>query len=47
MFRTFIYLDEDKLYAYKRLIDGKNEPRLKDVTKKKSAYNGRFRTCWT
>lgn len=37
MFRTFIYLDEDKLYAYKRLIDGKNEPRLKDVTKKKSA----------
>lgn len=37
MFRTFIYLDEEKLYAYKRLIEGKNEPRLKDVTKKKSA----------
>ena len=37
MFRTFIYLDKDKLYAYKRLIEGGNEPHLKNVTKKKSA----------
>lgn len=37
MFRSFIYLDEDKLYTYKRQIDGKNAARLKTVSQKKSA----------
>lgn len=37
MFRSFIYLDEEKLYTYKRQIEGKNTPQIKTVTKKKSA----------
>lgn len=37
MFRSFIYLDEDKLYTYKRQIDGKNTAQPKAVSQKKSA----------
>ena len=37
MFRSFIYLDEEKMYTYKRQIEGKNVPQVKTVTKKKSA----------
>ena len=35
MFRSFIYLDEDKLYTYKRQIDGKNDAKPKSVSQKK------------
>lgn len=34
MFRSFIYLDEDKLYTYKRLIDG-HAVQPKSISKKK------------
>lgn len=37
MFRSFIYLDEDKLYTYKRQIDGKNDVQPKAVSQKKTA----------
>lgn len=37
MFRSFIYLDEDKLYTYKRQIDGQNIPQPKAISKKKTA----------
>ena len=37
MFRSFIYLDEDKLYTYKRQVAGKNTPQPKTVNQKKSA----------
>lgn len=37
MFRSFIYLDEDKLYTYKRQIDGKNSVQPKVVSRKKTA----------
>ena len=37
MFRSFIYLDEDKLYTYKRQVDGKNTAQPKAVSQKKSA----------
>lgn len=37
MFRSFIYLDEDKLYTYKRQIAGKNTPQPKTVNQKKTA----------
>lgn len=37
MFRSFIYLDEDKLYTYKRQIDGTNMPMPKSLNKKKTA----------
>lgn len=37
MFRSFIYLDEDKLYTYKRQIDGKNAAQPKAVSQKKTA----------
>lgn len=37
MFRSFIYLDEEKLYTYKRQIEGKNLPQPKTISKKKSA----------
>lgn len=37
MFRSFIYLDEEKLYTYKRQIEGKNLPQPKTINKKKSA----------
>lgn len=37
MFRSFIYLDESKLYAYKRQIEGSNTAQPKAVTQKKSA----------
>ena len=37
MFRSFIYLDEDKLYTYKRQIDGKNDIQPKAVSRKKTA----------
>lgn len=36
MFRSFIYLDEDKLYTYKRQISGENSAQPKGITKKKS-----------
>ncbi len=36
MFRSFIYLDEDKLYTYKRQIDGKNTAQPKAMSQKKS-----------
>ena len=36
MFRSFIYLDEDKLYTYKRQIDGHNKPQPKAISKKKT-----------
>lgn len=36
MFRSFIYLDEDKLYTYKRQIDGKNVAQPKAITQKKA-----------
>lgn len=34
MFRSFIYLDEDKLYTYKRQIDGSNPAQPKAITQK-------------
>lgn len=34
MFRSFIYLDEDKLYTYKRQVDGKNAPQPRSISKK-------------
>ena len=37
MFRSFIYLDEHKLYTYKRQIDGKNDVQPKAVSQKKTA----------
>ncbi len=37
MFRSFIYLDEDKLYTYKRQIDGANSFQPKTVSQKKNA----------
>ena len=37
MFRSFIYLDEEKLYTYKRQIDGHNMPQFKAISKKKTA----------
>lgn len=37
MFRSFIYLDEDKLYTYKRQISGQNNPNPKVISKKKTA----------
>lgn len=37
MFRSFIYLDEDKLYTYKRQISGQNIPNPKAISKKKTA----------
>lgn len=33
MFRSFIYLDEDKLYAYKSIVDGKDTPQNRTYTK--------------
>lgn len=36
MFRSFIYLDEEKLYTYKRQIDGKNTPQPKAIRQKKA-----------
>lgn len=36
MFRSFIYLDEDKLYTYKRQIGGANPAKLKAVTQKRT-----------
>ena len=36
MFRSFIYLDEHKLYTYKRQIDGKNDVQPKAVSQKKT-----------
>lgn len=37
MFRSFIYLDKDKLYTYKRQISGQNTPQPKAISKKKTA----------
>ena len=37
MFRSFIYLDEDKLYTYKRQIDGKNIAQPKAISQKRTA----------
>ncbi len=37
MFRSFIYLDTDKLYTYKRQIDGKNTAQPKSISKRKTA----------
>lgn len=36
MFRSFIYLDEDKLYTYKRQIDGKNTAQPKAVSQRRT-----------
>ena len=36
MFRNFIYLDTDKLYTYKRQIEGANNPNIKAVKKTKN-----------
>ena len=36
MFRSFIYLDTDKLYTYKRQISGQNVPNPKVISKKKT-----------
>lgn len=36
MFRSFIYLDEDKLYTYLRQIKGKNPVQPKSINQKKS-----------
>lgn len=35
MFRSFIYLDKDKLYTYKRQISGQNTPLPKLYPRKK------------
>lgn len=35
MFRSFIYLDKEKFYTYKRQIDGKNAAQPKAVSQKK------------
>lgn len=35
MFRSIIYLDVDKLYTYKRQLEGKNNPQPKKMSKKK------------
>lgn len=37
MFRSFIYLDGEKLYTYKRQISGQNTPNPKAISKKKTA----------
>lgn len=37
MFRSFIYLDEDKLYSYRRQIAGKNVAQPKALSQKKTA----------
>lgn len=37
MFRSFIYLDDSKLYTYKRQIDGKNTANPKTLSQKKTA----------
>lgn len=36
MFRSFIYLDEDKLYTYMRQIKGRNSAQPKSITQKQS-----------
>lgn len=36
MFRSFIYLDSDKFYTYKRQIDGKNAVKPKSMSQKKT-----------
>lgn len=36
MFRSFIYLDEDQLYTYKRQIDGVNKAQPKSISQKKT-----------
>lgn len=36
MFRSFIYLDEDKLYTYKRQIEGTNKAQPKAISQKKT-----------
>lgn len=36
MFRSFIYLDEDKLYTYKRQIEGANKAQPKAISQKKT-----------
>lgn len=43
MFRSFIYLDEDKLYTYKKQLEGSDSTQLKTITKKKSVgFNAGF-----
>jgi len=46
LFRSFIYLDEDKLYTYKSSVDERMSPKLKDIkkTRKKSADFSAFGT---
>ena len=36
MFRSFIYLDEDKFYTYKRQIDGANSAQPKSISQRKT-----------
>lgn len=55
MFRSFVYLDEGKLYTYKRQIDGSNTMNPKTVAQKKTkgfsagvsgvGFNGTVETC--
>lgn len=35
MFRSFIYLDTEKLNVYKKILEGKQNPKLRDITRKK------------
>ena len=37
MFRSFVYLDENKMYTYKRQLDGRNQAQPKTMTQKRSA----------
>lgn len=37
MFRSFIYLDKEKMYTYKRQIEGRNQAQPKSMTQKKNA----------
>lgn len=34
MFRSFIYLDEDKLYTYKKQLEGSDSTQLKRLPRK-------------
>lgn len=44
MFRSFIYLDEDKFYTYKRQIDGNNSANPKAITQKRSTgFNAEYK----
>lgn len=43
MFRSFIYLDEEKLYTYKRQLEGTNQAQPKAITQKREVgFNAGF-----